>query len=226
MGRGGNSDGQLGNGEHGGGYERAPIQVLCGEQDTTTGYLENIVDIDAGARTSIACDENGNVWTWGDNEDGQLGNDTYTDTDLPVQVHDGEMNTGSGYLENIVAVATSADQFNTSYALDADGCVWAWGYNQSGELGNDTRGLLGSVDTPVQVHDGEMDTGSGYLEDIVAICAGANHAFALDENGNLWAWGGGNNGVLGQNSTSDKDTPVKVKDSAGTTQNPALKTQH
>jgi len=72
----------------------------------------------------------------------------------------------------------------------------------------------------------ELDSASGYLEDIVAICAGANHAFALDENGNLWAWGGGNNGVLGQNSTSDKDTPVKVKDSAGTTQNPALKTQH
>jgi alpha-tubulin suppressor-like RCC1 family protein len=52
-----------------------PVKVLSGEQDPCdpNSFLKDIVAVSAGDCHSMALDKNGNVWTWGDNEYGQLG---------------------------------------------------------------------------------------------------------------------------------------------------------
>ncbi|MCT6901586.1 MAG: chromosome condensation regulator RCC1, partial [Bifidobacterium sp.] len=51
----------------------------------------------------------------------------------------------------------------------------------------------------------------------VQVSAGANHSIAVDTNGNTWAWGRNNYGQLGNNTTSNQCTPVKVFASAQST---------
>ncbi len=191
-----NDYGQLGNGEISN-YELEPVRVLG---------LENVTDIDAGINHSIALDS-GNAWAWGLGSSGRLGqgsSDTTTHT-TPVKVK-GEG--GVGYLENIVDVAVTTQA--SSYALDADGYVWAWGEGGSGQLGQ------GSSDTsthytPVKV---KGEDGIGVLENITAISAGYGHVLALDSSGNVWAWGYNSAGQLGNGEfgmTETCYTPARVK---------------
>lgn len=83
-------------------------------------------------------------------------------------------------------------------ALKADGSVWAWGFNSSGQLGN---GATTNSFTPVQV--------SG-LSGVTAVAAGGDHAFAL-KAGTVWAWGDNYYGQLGDGSTTNRTTPVIVQ---------------
>lgn len=100
-------------------------------------YLEDINDIAAGWMHSLALDINGFVWSWGWNEQGQLGDgrENFYET-TPIRVHDGEMNTASDYLEDIIAISAGRSG-QQSLALDADNFVYAWGYNKYGQCGND-----------------------------------------------------------------------------------------
>jgi len=129
----------------------------------------------------LALTGDGAVWAWGDNGQGQLGNDTTTDSVTPIQVHD---------LTNVIAIATGS---NHSLALTGDGAVWAWGDNGQGQLGNGTT--TDSV-TPAQVLD---------LTNVIAIAAGSYHSLALTGDGAVWAWGNNPYGVLGHGSS----TPLK-----------------
>ncbi|MBN1787426.1 MAG: right-handed parallel beta-helix repeat-containing protein [Sedimentisphaerales bacterium] len=202
-----------------------------------------ITDIDAGACHSIACGgTNGNVWTWGYNEDGELGNGDGSPkagrqpyeydgvpyfSMVPVKVKGGEM--GTYFLENIVDVAVLGEKYpvdgsnNSSYALDSSGNVWAWGTSwYDGQLGDDgDHYIVGPPETwysltPVKVHDGEQTpSDTPYLEHIVAISAGSAHILALDEDGYIWAWGSDNDGQLGNGSAGGGTTPVKVQKLSG-----------
>src|SRR5437773_753599 len=84
----------------------------------------------------------GNVWSWGDNAYGQLGDGTTASSSTPVRV----INLSGGYLSGVVAVAVGGLH---SLALKSDGTVWAWGYNGYGQLGDGTT--MNSRSTPVQV---------------------------------------------------------------------------
>ncbi|MCK5113685.1 MAG: right-handed parallel beta-helix repeat-containing protein [Phycisphaerae bacterium] len=159
---------------------------VAGENDI--GYLENVIAI-SSCKHSLALDSNGNVWKW----------DSFTTA--PVKVADGQMQTESGYLESITAIGAGSGY---SLALAADGSVWAWG---SICLGNNTSG---SSTDPVRVHDGQMNTDSGYLESITAIDAGFTHALAVDALGRGWAWGAGSSGKLGNNNAQTFYVPQKM----------------
>jgi YD repeat-containing protein len=82
--------------------------------------------------------------------------------------------------------------------LKADGTVWAWGYNGSGQLGD---GTTTDRSTPVQV--------SG-LADVAAIAGGYSHTIALKTDGTIWAWGWNEYGQLGDGTTTDRSSPVQV----------------
>ncbi|AFM42966.1 RCC1 domain-containing protein, alpha-tubulin suppressor [Desulfosporosinus acidiphilus SJ4] len=174
-------DGELGNGTSGstltnGSYFSAtPVQV---------SNLSNIIAIAGGFATGYALDNSGHVWTWGDGGYGELGNGKsgfsadgiklspyFTTT--PVQVSD---------LTNIIAIDGG---FNTGYALDSSGHVWAWGLGTDGNLGN---GAQNNSAVPVQVSN---------LADIVAIAGGSGTGYATDSSNHVWAWGNGTNGELG-----------------------------
>jgi len=145
------------------------------------------------------------VWAWGLNTSGQLGNNTTTSSDIPVQVRGGEQ--GGTYLQDIVAIAapTSADSGH-SLALSAGGRVFGWGSNYWGQLGDGTsqNGRL----TPVQVRDPQDP--STFLTGVVAMATGFTHSVALKADGTVVAWGGNLYGQLGDGTNTDRLTPVPV----------------
>ena len=77
-------------------------------------------------------------------------------------------------LTGVIAIAVGRDH---SLALKSDGTVWAWGFNQYGQLGDSTTTQR---TTPVQV--------SG-LTGVIAIASGGYHSMALKSDGTVWAWG-------------------------------------
>jgi alpha-tubulin suppressor-like RCC1 family protein len=106
-----------------------PVVVLSGEQygdDPNHPHLEHIIAISAGEGHSMALDVERNVYCWGDNQYGQLG-DGSTDQNLaPVRVV-GE--NGEGYLEGIVAISAG---YWHSIAIVANGTIWTRGKGYDG----------------------------------------------------------------------------------------------
>jgi alpha-tubulin suppressor-like RCC1 family protein len=88
--------------------------------------LTDITAVAAGDRFSLALRRNGRVTTWGANERGQLGNGTFDDQPLPVDVLD------------LTEVTTTSTSTQHSLALLGDGTVMAWGWNAEGQLGDGT----------------------------------------------------------------------------------------
>jgi alpha-tubulin suppressor-like RCC1 family protein len=185
--------------------QNSPIQVVG---PGGSGYLTNAKSVSTSSVHTLALKTDGTVWAFGSDTVGTLGDNRNVSTGsaTPVQVLGSG---GTGNLTNVVAVATGDNGYD-SYALKSDGTVWAWGSNSSGQLGDGT-----TTDrwTPVQVVE---SGGSGYLTGIVAIAAGADISVALKDDGTVWIWGANGYGQLGQGNTStESNTPVKVKDSAG-----------
>ena len=173
-----NSVGQLGDG--------TTTQRTTAVAVTTSGVLDG-VSIDAiatGNAHSLALSSDGRVFSWGGNQNGQLGDGTLVSTTEPVQV------TTSGVLAGVTVVAIAANG-NSSYALGSNGRVYSWGFNTYHELGDGTteRRL-----EPVAV------TTSGVLNgvSISAISAGSYGGFALDTEGRAYNWGslGTSGGIL------------------------------
>ena len=182
-------------GDNGTADQTTPVQVH-GTNDV--GHLSNIVAIAAGEAHSIALSVDGAVYAWGENSSGQLGDGTTTDRLTPVQVLG---TNGVGYLTAIITIA-AGDEHNLAAGLE--GTVYTWGNNVDGRLGDNTTT---DRTTPVQVH-GTNDV--GYLNEIVAIAAGAGHSLALSYAGELYSWGDNKNGQLGDNTSTDRHTPVQV----------------
>lgn len=98
-------------------WRLAIVRMEDGGMSTESGYLEDIVDVAAGKKHTLAVDENGYVWHWGTNFYGQRGNGCTS-----LEANDPVMN-GLG---NIVEVAVGSYS-NNSKALDSNGNVWCWG---------------------------------------------------------------------------------------------------
>ncbi len=141
--------------------------------------------------TSLALKSDGTVWAWGDNQYGELGNGSTTNSNVPVQV------TG---LTGVMAIA-----FLSGYGIEGDGTVWAWGDNQYGELGNSSTA---NSSVPVQV--------SG-LTGVAAIAGGLYHSLALKADGTVLAWGYNVDGELGSGSNTSSSVPVPVNSLSGVT---------
>jgi alpha-tubulin suppressor-like RCC1 family protein len=170
-----NSSGELGDGSPSGPRPRAAA---------VTG-LTNVRAIGAGSHFSMALRTDGTVWTWGANNQGQLGDPAVASRPLPGQV---------AGLANIVAIAAGAE---FALALDANGDVWAWGANGNGELG-DASGVANRA-APGRVS----------LAGATAIAAGQNHAFAI-KGGALYGWGRNASAQLGLGDTQPRAAPVAI----------------
>lgn len=140
--------------------------------------------------------DTGEVWCWGSNSDGQLGNgSTGGSSAVPVQV------SGSGTTHDFVQVTAGARH---TCARTPGGAVWCWG--DAGALG---AGANADSGTPVQVTD------SGSPLAFSRIDAGSAHTCGVADNGSgtsgeVWCWGAGGSGQLGDGNTSNAGTPVLV----------------
>lgn len=143
----------------------------------------------------------GDVWAWGHNKYGKLGDGTTTDATSPIQF--------PTQLENVVQVAGG---FGHSLALLDDGTVWSWGWNGEGQLGD---GTYESSTVPVQVI-GPLG-GDDFLTDIAKIQSGSNYALALTEDGTAYTWGTNDSRELGNGGSEDSNRPVLVSLPVGVT---------
>ncbi len=205
--------GQLGSGNY---IITNPVPVEVNDTNNT-GRLENIIAVSAGSYHSMALDDDGFVWTFGDNEFGKLGVGDTQDRETPVKVHGvNDVN----FLENIVAISAGWDHCMAleGYSIEdfnICGKVYSWGNNGTGNYGEDGGRLgngqvTGSNSTPVIVLSGQQDSNSTYLKNIVEISAGESHSMALGRDGFVYTWGDNGDSQLGTGDNSDYNTPVKV----------------
>jgi len=152
------------------------------------GGFTNWVQISAGSEQTAALRANGTAWTWGRNNEGQLGDNTILARSSPVLV--------VGGFTDWVQISTGGDH---TAALRSNGTAWAWGSGFLGQLGDNTNTNRSS---PVSVVGG--------FTDWVQISAGGNHTAALRANGTAWGWGFGTSGQLGDNTTTTRSSPVSV----------------
>ena len=197
---GANLIGELGDGTND--DKSLPVQV---KGPGGEGIMTGITAIAAGYSHTVVLDENGNVWAWGANHAGQLGDGTNDHANTPVQVIASK---GDGFLTGVTAIAAGGD---FSVALKEDGSVWTWGHNYFGQLGIGTSGAGTNMNRPVRVK-GPKGT---FLEGIVAVAGGSSHSVALDEDGQVWTWGMNNYGQLGDGTNDDRSLPVQVKGPGG-----------
>ena len=179
---GNNEFGQLGDGTGGewDDYSFIPVQVQT---------LTNVTEISAGSGHTVVLRDDGTIWAWGNNWNGQLGDGTRTNRHTPVQVQN---------LTNVTAVSAGLQY---SVALRSDGTVWTWGNNAYGQLGNGAGGELGDYSAiPAQV-----------LTNAMAVSAGSTHTMALRSDDTVWAWGWNGRGELGDGTTTHRYTPVQVQ---------------
>ena len=149
--------------------------------------LSNIVAIAAGDYHSLTLKQDGTVWAWGLNVDGQLGDgSTVTLRNVPVQV------TG---LSGVVAITAGGRH---SLAVKIDGSVVAWGSNSNGQLGN---GSIISSNVPIAVLG---------LSNIATVAAGGLHSLAVKDDATVAAWGSNAFGQLGVGDTTNRLMPVLV----------------
>ena len=167
-----------------------------GDNSTTTRWVpvnvsglgSGVMAITAGANHTCALTTAGGVKCWGDNYNGQLGNNSTTQRLTPVNV--------SGLGSGVTAIMTA---YSHTCALTTTGGVKCWGYNDYGQLGdNSTTQRL----TPVNV--------SGLGSGVMAVTPGASHTCALTTAGGVKCWGNNYNGQVGDNSTTQRLTPVNV----------------
>ena len=145
---------------------------------TEGGYVYSFDDVFVPADAF----REGNLWTWGRNLEGQLGNNTTTDRSTPVTTFAGGTNwkqvAGGRY--NLLAIKT-------------DGTLWGWGWNFNGSLGiNNTTYPC----TPVTTFAG----GTNWKQ----VSGGYRHTAAIKTDGTLWTWGSNGYGQLGDNTTTQR----------------------
>ena len=160
---------------------------------TMIAGLSNVTAISAGFEHSMVLDSHGRVWMWGRNWRGQLGDGTIIDRHTPIQTI---------YFGTVTAIATATGD-TAVMALDSHGRVWMWGNNTNGQLGIGVTG--GSMSVPTQLN---------YFGTITAIATGGSsfisHSMALDTNGNIWVWGSGDLGQLGNGLGTNSNLPVQA----------------
>jgi len=175
-GYGANFIGQLGNGTTN--DEISPIQL-----GSSTILWK---DIGLRFRSSAGIKSDGTLWTWGENNQGQLGDGTTTNKSSPVQI-------GS---------ATNWKQVACGYyfmaTIKKDNTLWTWGNNRYGGLGD---GTIVKKSSPIQV---------GSLTDWKQVSCGYYHISAVKTNGTLWTCGYNSAGQLGDGTLVHNSSPIQV----------------
>lgn len=159
-----------------------PVDVVGLPAGTTATALS------AAYRHTCAVLSDGSARCWGRNNDGRLGNGTFTNSNTPV--------TPVGLTSGVTAIAAGGVH---TCAVQA-GAVKCWGLNGAGQLGNNSTA---TSNTPV--------TAVG-LTEMAAVTAGGTHSCARSVAGSVWCWGLNQEGELGigEPTTNNATTPRQV----------------
>ncbi|MBY0355994.1 MAG: hypothetical protein K2Q12_09765 [Rickettsiales bacterium] len=177
----GNSYGQLGNGT---------VSVAALRPTLVGGGITNWRDIRAGVYHTCGVTKNGRGFCWGRNDNGQLGDGSYTNRSLPTEV------SGAQTSWSAIDVGLSA-----TCGL-RNGSAYCWGESASNQLGL-TGTLATNYNTPQAV--------SGGITDFVGIDSrSTTHACGMRSDGSVWCWGNNDQRQLGNASITATNTPVRA----------------
>ncbi len=154
------------------------------------------VDVFLGGAQSYALTANGEVWSWGYNNYGQLGHGDTANRAAATRIEFFVAN--NIQIAKIIPSRPNYYDYACVLFLATDGKVYGCGFNGTGQLGN---GTSANQYTPVRC---------GSLTNIVQISMSGmqHHAYAVEANGNLWVWGSNNNGQLGLGDGATRLTPI------------------
>ena len=164
------------------GNRSSPVQV---------GSLETWKSITYGMATR----SDGTLWVWGNNGNGNLGQNNTTQRSSPVQIPGTTWGTGEG---SVFRGQPGAAQG----AIKSDGTIWMWGGNGNGQLGlNNATGYS----SPIQI-----GSDTTWSSDYMKACTNGTNSFAIKTDGTLWSWGGNGYGQLGQANNTQYSSPKQV----------------
>jgi len=177
---GSNQYGARGDGSSGGNLT-SPVRVSLPNRVTTPSRRgKHAVAVGVGVYAAI--DTEGQVWTWGVNWNGRLGDGTTNPRYTPARVK--KSASPNDYLTGIISISAAG---GTIAALDADGYVWTWGAGTNGVLGN---GLTDDSAYPVRVLMGNSGNQANPLVGINEIaCGSSGFCIALARYGTVFGWG-------------------------------------
>ena len=163
-------------------FSNTPIQITS---------ITDVRAVAGGGTHTLALKNDGTVWAWGENSQGQLGSGEGFGTFATPRRVVG--------LTNVVAVSAGNRH---SLALKSDGTVWSWGNNVHGQLGNDSTN---NSNVPILVSN----------LNATAITAGDIHSGALMGNGTIRMWGNNTSGALGDRTNISRMVPIETVASFG-----------
>ncbi len=167
--------------------------ISCSANMAAPNYRHTI---SAGTAHVAAIDNEGNLWMWGNNTDGQLGNNGKGNLKPANQV------VVNGYTSRqtvpIIVAKDVADVWagdDRTYFVKKDGTLWSMGLGWSGFLGN---GTTETARVPVKI-----------LDDVISVGA----QVAIKKDNSLWSWGSNSSGTMA-NGTKQNDIylPTKIMD--------------
>jgi len=177
-----NNNGQLGTGTTT--SRNSPGTVLGNGSAAFTDW----VNISVGIYAAGGIRSNGQMFLWGKNLGGELGDGSFTNRSSPVSV--------VGGFTDWVDIAIGSEH---TAGIRSNGQAWCWGTGSSGQLGDGTN--VGK-NSPVSVVGGFTDWSQIACADFATM--------AVRANGQLWAWGNNTNGALGTGDTTARSSPVSV----------------
>jgi hypothetical protein len=162
--------------------------TLRSTPNTTFGGGSNWKQVACGYHTA-AIKIDGTLWTWGRNSYGQLGiNNTTSPICTPVQ----EFYGGTNWKQ-------VACGWNHTAAIKTDGTLWCWGWNAYGQLG------LNNTSSPIRYPVQEFLGGTNWKQ----VVCGFGYTTAIKTDGTLWSWGNNVYGQLGDNTKTQRVTPIQ-----------------
>ena len=188
-----NSSGQIGNGTQT--NVLTPLDVTSFIQLSSN---EDIIDFSLGAFHSGVLTSQGRILTWGMNMNGQLGDGTNDDRNLPTDI-----TMQLGLLPSETVTSMVCGFLNTAILTSMDR-ILIWGDNMFGQLGNGTTDM---ATTPIDI---TTNITLNLTESIKEITLGGAHSALLTSEGRLFMWGMNMNGQLGNNSMIDQIVPVLI----------------
>jgi len=161
----------------------SPVQTIAGGT--------NWAQVACGQYSTVAVKTDGSLWTWGNNSNGELGDNAISvPKSSPVQTVAG----GNNWKQ----VAFSPAGYHVA-AIKTDGTLWTWGNNVYGNLG---QGTIVNGASPAQTVAGGNNWKS--------VACGSSHTAAVKTDGSLWTWGRDTYGQLGDNTRVHKSSPVQT----------------
>ena len=188
-----NNNGQVGDGTSGSNANKTgPVKICI----TTANCPTNWVKVAAGHEHSLAINTAGELYAWGYNQFGQVGDGTNTNKNRPPKIC---ITTSCATSWNKIAGG-----IHHSLAINAAGILYAWGRNDFGQVVGD--GTNTNKNRPGIVCITIVNCPTNWNK----IASGIHHSLAINAAGELYAWGYNAQGQLGDGANTNKNRPIKI----------------